>query len=301
VLHRRGSPFAARRSPLAARGSPIADLGRLLYNGPQQFSKIPQAAPERHQSGTRAAPRDRPQTLKYVDNVAGRRWRLVELARLGGISEQQVRNYLAAGLLPPAPRAANNYRLFSDQHADAMRTARALATGHGWARTRAVLAAVHDGDVAAALAAIDDSHAELARERASIATATRAFTQAANDPAAVRPPARIGRVAADIGVRAPVLRLWERRGLLRPHRDPATGYRVYNAAEQRTAHLIVVLRAGRFTFPIIDAVIAAIRSSGSVSRALAELSRRDEQVHQLSRTRLLGSAALHGYLAAYYP
>ena len=231
-----------------------------------------------------------------------RRWRLVELARLGGIGEQQVRNYLTAGLLPPAGRAGNNYRVLTDQHADALRTARALAAGHGWTRARAVLSAVHRGDIPAALSTIDDSHAELAHERAAIAAATRAFTEAANEPVAtMRPRARIGHVAAGIGVRTPVLRLWERRGLLRPHRDPTTGYRVYDAAEQRTAALIAVLRAGRFAFPIIDAVIATMRASGSLTGARAELSRRDEQVHRLSRERLRASAALHDYLASYYP
>jgi DNA-binding transcriptional MerR regulator len=201
-----------------------------------------------------------------------RRWRLVELARLGGIGEQQVRNYLAAGLLPPARRGENNYRQFTDHHADALRTARDLAAGHGWARSRAILAAVHRGDLATALATVDDSHAELARERASIAAAALAFTRAASEPAPVaRSQARIGHVAADVGVRPPVLRLWERRGLLRPRRDPATGYRLYDPAEQRAAHLVAVLRAGHFAFGIIDAVIAALRSSGSVTRALAEL------------------------------
>jgi DNA-binding transcriptional MerR regulator len=134
--------------------------------------------------------------------VSERRWRLAELARLGGVSEQQVRNYLAGDLLPPATRAANNYRRFTDRHADALRTVRALAAGHGWTRTRGILAAV--------------------------------------------------------------------------------------------------LRTGHVPFPIIDAVIAALRSSGSVSRALAELSRRDEQVQLHSRLRLDGSAALSAYLAAYH-
>jgi DNA-binding transcriptional MerR regulator len=244
--------------------------------------------------------RQKPSTM--LGHVAERRWRLVDLARLGGISEQQVRNYLAAGLLPPARRAANNYRLLTDHHADALRTARALAAGHGWARTRAILAAVHRGDVPAALSTVDDSHAELAHERASIAAATRAFTRAAGEPApTARPRARIGQLASDIGVRTPVLRLWERRGLLRPDRARATGYRIYVPAEQRIAHLVAVLRAGRFAFPIIDAVIAAMRTSGSVTRALAELSRRDEQVHHVSRGRLRATAALDAYVATYYP
>jgi DNA-binding transcriptional MerR regulator len=249
-----------------------------------------------------ACPLSTGQTLKYARNVAERRWRLVELARLAGTTEQQVRNYLAAGLLPPAARAANNYRVFTDHHADALRAARALAAGHGWPRARSILTAIHSGDIAAALAVVDDSHAELARERATIAAATRAFTEAATDPApTVRRHARIGQVAADIGIRTPVLRLWERRGLLRPQRDQATGYRVYSPAEQRAAYLVAVLRAGGFAFPIIDGAIAAMRASGDMTRALAELGRRGEQVHHLSTRRLQASAALHTYLAKYSP
>jgi DNA-binding transcriptional MerR regulator len=233
--------------------------------------------------------------------VSERRWRLVELAQLAGITEQQVRNYLAAGLLPPAERAANNYRILTDHHADAIRTARALAAGHGWPRARTILAAVHDGNIPAALAAVDDSHADFARERATIAAATHAFTQAAGGSApTIRRAAHIGQVAADIGVRTPVLRLWERRGLLQPQRDPTTGYRIYSPAEQRAAHLVAVLRAGGFAFPIIDAAIATMRSNGSLEHALAHLSRRDKQVHHLSHRRLQASAALHAYLAMYY-
>lgn len=233
--------------------------------------------------------------------MSDRRWRLVELARLAGVTEQQVRNYLADGLLPPAERAANNYRMFTDHHADALRTLRSLAAGHGWHRARAILSAIHRDDLPAALAAVDDSHGELARERAAIAAATRAFAQAAANPAGVRRLARIGQVAADIGVRTPVLRLWERRGLLRPERDTATGYRVYNAAEQRAARLVAVLRAGNFAFPVIDATIATLRASGNVRTALAELSKRDGQVHRLSARRLQASADLHSYLAKHYP
>jgi DNA-binding transcriptional MerR regulator len=223
--------------------------------------------------------------------------RLVELARSAGITEQQVRNYLDAGLLPPAGRGPNNYRVLTDRHADALRTVRALAAGHGWDRTRTILTAVHRGDLAAALAAVDESHAELAREREAVAAAVTAFTALSTGPARRR--ARIGQVAADAGVRTPLLRLWERRGLLAPQRDPGTGYRTYDPTEQRAARLVAVLRAGGFPFPIIEAALATMRTHGSLDRALAELSRRDEQVRQRSRLRLAGSAALHGYLAAW--
>jgi DNA-binding transcriptional MerR regulator len=225
------------------------------------------------------------------------RWRLTDLAQLGDVTEQQIRNYLDAGLLPPAERAANNYRVFTDRHADAVRVLRVLAAGHGWRRARAILGAVHGGDIAGALAQVDDSHAELAGERATIAAARRAFAEAAGAPApATRRSVRIGPLARDLGVRTPVLRLWERRGLLRPQRERGTGYRVFDPAEQRAAHLVAVLRAGNFSFAIIEAAIGAMRVSGSTAAAMAELSRRDEQVTERSRRRLAATAALNGYL-----
>lgn len=148
---------------------------------------------------------------------------------------------------------------------------------------------------------IDESHAELAHERATIAAATRAFTEAADTPApTTRRPVLIGEVAAETGVHTPVLRLWEQRGLLRPQRHPSTGYRVFDPAEQRVAHLIAVLRRGNFAFDIIEAVIETLRTSGNMTRALRELSRRDEQVNEQSRQRLAASAALHTYLADHY-
>ena len=52
--------------------------------------------------------------------------RPVDLARLAGISAQQVRNYADAGILPPAERTAAGYRLFEDRHRRAMLTYRAL-------------------------------------------------------------------------------------------------------------------------------------------------------------------------------
>jgi DNA-binding transcriptional MerR regulator len=225
--------------------------------------------------------------------VSERRWRLVELAQLAGITEQQVRK-LPSRRTPAACRARRQ------QLPGPHRPPRRRSSHRAHSRCRPRLAP-HSHDPhrrpprqhPAALAAVDDSHAELARERATIAATTHAFTQAADGPApAIRRQARIGQVATDIGVRTPVLRLWERRGLLQPQRDPTTGYRVYSPAEQRAAHLIAVLRGGGFTFPIIDAAIATMRSNGSLEHALAHLSRRDEQVHDLSLRRLQASAAL---------
>ncbi|GGS57418.1 MerR family transcriptional regulator [Actinokineospora fastidiosa] len=222
--------------------------------------------------------------------------RLVELARIAGVTPQQVRNYLDQGFLPPAERAPNGYRVFTQAHADALVTTRALAAGHGWGAAREIMNAVHTGQTAVALALVDSGHAELARERAHIAAATAAFAEVAATPTPpTRPDVRIGDLARDIGVKTPVLRQWESRGLLVPSRD-RTGYRVYDPAEQRIAHLIAVLRRGDYPFPIIEAVITTLRATGDPTRARTELARRDRDVHHQSLARLRGSAALLSYL-----
>jgi DNA-binding transcriptional MerR regulator len=74
------------------------------------------------------------------------------------------------------------------------------------------------------------------------------------------------------------------------------GYRIFEPAEQRTAHLIAVLRRGNVPFAIVHPVVETMRGTGSTTRALAELARRDKEIQQTSRRRLQGSAALLAYL-----
>ncbi|WBB69479.1 MerR family transcriptional regulator [Micromonospora sp. WMMD812] len=230
----------------------------------------------------------------------GERLRAVDLAATAGISVQQVRNYVDQGVLPPVRRTGSGYRIFTGEHAHALTVARRMAEGHGWSRTREVMAAVHRGDLPAALAALDGGHAELDRERAEIRRVLGAFETvvagATAPPPAPRRPARIGEVAALVGARTAQLRLWEGRGLLRPARVPGTGYRVYDETEQRAAQVVALLRRGAYPFDIITAVLAEMRTTGSPQKVRAELARREQELYRRSLRRLLASAALHDYL-----
>ncbi|WP_207921572.1 MerR family transcriptional regulator [Micromonospora sp. KC721] len=228
------------------------------------------------------------------------RWRVVDVAATAGISTQQVRNYLDEGVLPPATRTGSGYRVLTDVHVHALAVLRRMAEGHGWARTREVMAAVHRGEWAAALAALDAGHAELDRERAEIRRVLGAFETVVASPAVAAPRrgARIGEVADLVGVRTSQLRLWEQRGLLRPVRAPGTGYRVYDAAELRAAQVVALLRRGGYPFEIIAAVLDEMRTTGRPQRVRAELARREQDLHQRSLRRLRASAEFYGYLAA---
>ncbi|MGC5311783.1 MerR family transcriptional regulator [Micromonospora zamorensis] len=237
-----------------------------------------------------------------MDVASKDRLRAVDLAATVGISVQQVRNYVEQGVLPPVRRTASGYRIFTSEHARALTVARRLAEGHGWSRTREIMAAVHGADLPAALAALDGGHAELDRERAEIRRVLGAFETVLASPPAARPAprraARIGEVAALVGVRTSQLRLWEQRELLRPRRTPGTNYRVYDEAELRAAQVIALLRRGAYPFEIIEAVLGELRTTGSPQRVRAELARREQELHARSLRRLRGSAALHDYLRA---
>jgi DNA-binding transcriptional MerR regulator len=230
----------------------------------------------------------------------GARLRAVDLAASAGISVQQVRNYVDLGVLPPVERTPAGYRVFTADHMRALAVARRMAEGHGWARTREIMTAVHRGDLPAALAALDGGHAELDRERAEIRRVLGAFETVVTSPvAAVAVPrrgVRIGAVADLLGVTTSQLRLWEQRGLVRPVRERGTGYRVYDEAELRAAQVVALLRRGAYPFDIIAAVLGELRTTGSAQRVYAELGRREQELHRRSLRRLRASAALYDYL-----
>ncbi|MYS78139.1 MerR family DNA-binding transcriptional regulator, partial [Streptomyces sp. SID5926] len=68
--------------------------------------------------------------------------RPVDLARAHGLSAQAVRNYEAAGILPPAARTASGYRVYTPLHARALAAFLALVAGHGHGTAAAVMRSV---------------------------------------------------------------------------------------------------------------------------------------------------------------
>ncbi|TVT24849.1 MerR family transcriptional regulator [Amycolatopsis acidiphila] len=217
---------------------------------------------------------------------------------MAGVSVQQVRNYVELGVLPPVERTASGYRLFTETHAEALLIVRQLAEGHGWERTRVIMRAVHAGDLETVLKTVDASHAELSRERADIARVLGAFETVGTPPVVPRQrrPLRIGEVADAVGVRTPVLRVWEQRGLLRPEREHSTGYRVYGPAELRKAEVVALLRRGNYPFPTVRAVLDELGPQGRPERVRAELAKREQELNRRSLRRLRASAALSAYL-----
>lgn len=227
----------------------------------------------------------------------GGQYRPVDLAREHGLSAQAVRNYEAAGILPAAARTAYGYRTYTSLHAQALRAFLALVGGHGHPAATAIMQAVNRDAAGAAFRIVDESHAQLVDDRRTL----RAVEAAAGD---LEPAARetrsmfVGPLAKRLGLRPATLRKWERAGLVRPRRDPLTGYRVYDEAAVREAQLARQLRRGGYPLAHIAPVIEQIRSAGGVAPIEALLHDWHARLEARSRAMLRGAAALDAYLDA---
>ena len=203
-----------------------------------------------------------------------KRLRPVDLAREHGLSAQAVRNYEEEGILPTAERTPKGYRVYTPLHAQALRAFMSLVPAHGHRTGADIMRAVNADDVDAALALLDESHAQLLRDRETLAAVEAALRDlASSEPQA--PPRRgtifIGQLARELRVGPATLRKWEKAGLVEPGRDPETGYRVYTSADVRDAHLAHQLRRGGYLLRQISPLIAQVRHAGGVEPLEATL------------------------------
>ena len=228
------------------------------------------------------------------------RLRPVDLARLVGISAQQIRNYLDAAILPPASRSRSGYRLLTPRHRQALLTYRTLAGGYGWDTAASIMRAVHADDLAQALVLVNASHAALHEQRLSLHAARVALEAVAEQPQGGATTPRsgmpIGEVAVHLRVRPSALRVWESAGLLAPRRDRDSGYRRFGPTDIRDAQMINMLRQGRYPLSQIRQILDGLRQTGSSEALRAAFAQREAALDQRARAMLEGSSSLHHYL-----
>jgi DNA-binding transcriptional MerR regulator len=236
------------------------------------------------------------------------RLRPIDLAREHGLSTQAVRNYEDAGILPAAERTSRGYRVYTALHARALRAFLALVPGHGHQTATAIMRAVNDGADGDAFRLVDESHAQLLDDRRTLQAVESALRDLDSGPPApgAGPAAAtrgrgavdmfIGPLAAQLRIRPATLRTWERAGLVRPRRDPQTGYRVYSGADVRDAKLTHQLRRGGHLLEQIEPLIAQVREAGGLEPVEAALHDWHGRLSDRARAMLGGAAALEAYL-----
>ncbi|MFG2888136.1 TioE family transcriptional regulator [Streptomyces sp. NPDC048248] len=239
---------------------------------------------------------------------SGDRLRPIDLAREHGLSTQAVRNYEEAGILPAAGRTPHGYRTYTSLHAGALRAFLALVPGHGHQTAASIMRAVNQGAVDEAFHLIDESHAQLLDDRRTLKAVESALRDlesttapklgVGSEAAAMTEPGGtfIGPLADKLGIRPATLRKWERAGLMRPRRDPITGYRVYDEADVRDARLAHQLRRGGYLLERIAPLIAQVRTAGGLEPLEATLRDWHGRLSARGRAMLTGAAELEAYL-----
>lgn len=224
------------------------------------------------------------------------RLRPVDLARGHGLSTQAVRNYEEAGILPPAARTPHGYRTYTSLHAGALRTFLALVPGHGHRTATSIMRAVNQGRNEEAFRLIDESHAQLLDDRRTLDAVERALRDL--EPTTPTEPGGtfIGPLADLLGIRPATLRKWERAGLVRPRRDPQTGYRVYDEAAVRDARLVHQLRRGGHLLEQVAPLIVQVREAGGLEPLQDTLHDWHGRLSARGRALLAGAAELETYL-----
>ncbi len=91
--------------------------------------------------------------------------RPIDIARRLNISTSTLRNYESLGLVPPVPRAANGYRVYTEEHVAYFECIRAMIPGFGIPITREVVRKLQKQEVDEALWLVNEQQALLHREK----------------------------------------------------------------------------------------------------------------------------------------
>ncbi|MFC7877957.1 MerR family transcriptional regulator [Isoptericola sp. NPDC057391] len=206
--------------------------------------------------------------------------RTVDVARAAGYSVQQVRDLERLGVLPPARRERNGYRVYGPRHVRAASAYRGLAAAVGPVIARRTMIDLRGATLVDAAAAVDDLHAGLAAERAQTLQALAGLDTIRAEPAPPSPGSSmtITELADALGVRTSTLRHWEAEALLEPERVGSLRARVYGEPAVAAARVVAALRGAGYGITALRDVIAALRGLGDTADAEAALRARLDRI-----------------------
>jgi DNA-binding transcriptional MerR regulator len=181
-----------------------------------------------------------------------------KIAKAVGCHPNTVRLYEKWGLLPPVPRSANGYRLYTEFHLAQMQLAR-TALNSGWpgkpirSSAYAIIYKSAAGDLGGALELAYQHHAivqaELAQARVAVKLVERWAYGTLLD--ATRTNLNITGAGRLLGLSADTLRDWERNGLIEVPRNPNNNYRLYSQVEIERLRVIRMLRLAGYSIMAI--------------------------------------------------
>lgn len=192
--------------------------------------------------------------------MAERDYRPVDIARELNISTSALRHYEAWGIVPKPPRDANGYRRYTNEHLAYFRALRALIAGFGYPVAYRILHHIQNGERNEAFWLVSREQARIHEEKTT-AEQTLVLLQDPSLPpklGQVKERMTIGEVADIAHVQPSAIRHWEQEGLIRPERDPASGYRLYRPVHVRQILLIRTLRRTVFYLDRMKPLVAQL-------------------------------------------
>ncbi|MEC0128329.1 MerR family transcriptional regulator [Paenibacillus pabuli] len=172
-----------------------------------------------------------------------------KLANKFMISANTLRNYEAKGLIPPAERSANGYRMYTQQHEAYLACIQAMVPAFGMEVTTEVLCGLQRNELDDALWVVREREVMLHREKASLDQLVRELDSHAGGSQSydLNQHFRINEVSRRTGVPKSAIRYWEASGLFTTARDSGNQYRLYNEAHLFKIKMIQILQSSVYS------------------------------------------------------
>lgn len=167
-----------------------------------------------------------------------------QLAERFGISTSTIRNYEAAGLIPPAERLPNGYRVYTELHAAYLSCIQAMSPAFGMEVTVKVLHCVRQQQPQEALWLIREREVVLYEVKAQVEGLIQDIRRYRYENKAPYPekPFNINEAARLTKASRSAIRYWEHAGYLTADRDPDNQYRRYSSAHLLKIRLIQTMQ-----------------------------------------------------------
>jgi len=165
------------------------------------------------------------------------------------ISASTIRNYEAKGLIPPAERSSNGYRIYTDQHAAYLSCIQAMAPAFGMEVTAEVLRCLHQDKPQDAMWIIRKKEVALYEEREKLERLIQDIRISANKNKTpyAEESYTINEVSELTQVPKSAIRYWEQAGYVTAERDPDNRYRRYSGSHLLKIRLIQVLQSSVYS------------------------------------------------------
>lgn len=184
--------------------------------------------------------------------------RPIDIARKLNISTSALRHYGEWGIVPAPERAANGYRLYTEEHLAYFECIRAMNAGFGMQVTKDVMMKIQNKETEDAFWLVNEQQARLHHNKMIAEKTVQILGSIELDDANAKHRRKwmtIGEVSKETQIPSTTIRHWEKMGLLDVSRDNDNGYRKFNRSHVRKVLIIGTLRAAVYSLEVIKQVI----------------------------------------------